>query len=152
MKQITMPIVGVITVVALAAGFGGGYFFKGYQQMKLRGSFVNGQFGGAQRFNGARMGGQNGGMMRDGATGTVLSMDDKSITIKLVDGSSKIVLFSDTTKYTNTKDATKTDLKVGAEVAAFGTPNSDGSVTAVNIQINPVSFRPSPSPTATPGK
>lgn len=147
MKQITMPVLGIITVAALAAGFGGGYFFRNYQQMKMRANFAGGNF---QRFNGM-MGNRGGGMMgRGGATGTILSMDDKSITIKLIDGSSKIILFSDTTKYSDTKDAKKSDLKVGSEVAAFGTPNSDGSVTATNIQINPQFGRPLPSPT--PGK
>lgn len=140
-----LPI--ALLVVGLAGGFGGGYLFRNYQLTKLRGSFGNGQFGGVQRFNGARMGAPNGGMVGSGgATGTILSMDDKSITIKLTDGSSKIILFSDTTKYSDTKDATKTDLKIGSEVAAFGTPNSDGSVTASSIQINPVNFRPSPTP------
>lgn len=149
MKQITMPTVVITAVVALAIGFGTGYLFKGNQQAKLRGTFVNGQIGGAQRFNGAKLGDNGGAMGRGGSVGTILSMDDNSVTIKLIDGSSKIILLSETTKYSDSKDATKSDLKIGSDVSAFGTPNSDGSVTATSIQLNPQFVRP--SPTSTPG-
>lgn len=87
-------------------------------------------------------------MGRGGVIGSIISMDDKSITVKLADGSSKIVLFSDATTYSNTVRAAKSDLKVGENVAIFGAANSDGSVTATEIQLNPEFFRPSPSPTA----
>lgn len=130
MKVIT-PI--ILILVGLGVGFLGGYQYRNYRLNQTRGNFANG----TQRFNGARMGGGNGGMMGRGAvTGSILSMDDKSITVKLNDGSTKIVLFADSTTYSNTINATKTDLKVGGEVAAFGTTNSDGSVTATRIQIN----------------
>lgn len=136
-----------ILIVGVVGGFLGGYFFRNYQISKLRTGFANGVQG--QRFNGARAGTPNSGMIgRGGTSGTVLSMDDKSITIKLIDGSSKIILFSESTKYVDTKEAAKNNIKVGIEVSAFGTPNSDGSVTAENIQLNPISFMPSPTPSA----
>jgi hypothetical protein len=65
-------------------------------------------------------------------------MDDKSITVKLQDGSTKIVILSDTTSFSTSSTGSKSDLKTGDTVAAFGTPNSDGSVTAQNVQINPM--------------
>ena len=34
--------------------------------------------------------------------------------------------------------ATKADLTVGQRVAVFGTTNTDGSVTAANVQLNPM--------------
>lgn len=64
-------------------------------------------------------------------------MDDKSITVKLQDGSSKIVLLSNTTAYNKSATGAKSDLKTGEKVAVFGTENSDGSVTARDVQLNP---------------
>jgi hypothetical protein len=65
-------------------------------------------------------------------------MDDKSITVKEQDASTKIIILSDTTTFSKSADGSKGDLKTGITVAAFGTPNSDGSVTAQNVQINPM--------------
>ncbi len=70
--------------------------------------------------------------------GEILSTDEKSITVKLQDGSSKIVLFSQKMTLNKASQATITDLKTGEKVAVFGTENSDGSVTAQNIQLNPI--------------
>jgi hypothetical protein len=69
--------------------------------------------------------------------GEIIAADEKSITVKLQDGSSKIVLLSDKTEINKTASTTKEDLKVGEKVAAFGTENSDGSVTAQSVQLNP---------------
>ena len=76
-------------------------------------------------------------MGRGGVAGSIVSMDDKSITVKMTDESTKIVLFSDATAYSNAATASKEDLKVGVDVVVFGATNSDGSVTATNVQINP---------------
>jgi hypothetical protein len=75
--------------------------------------------------------------------GEIVSMDANSVTIKLQDGSSKIINLSSSTTYSKTDTASKTDLKTGDRIAAFGTPNSDGSITAQNIQVNPM-FRIGP--------
>lgn len=69
--------------------------------------------------------------------GEIISLDDKTLTIKMADGSSKIVLISDTTKINQSTAATKTDLKVGIKIMVNGETNSDGSVTSRNIEINP---------------
>lgn len=146
--RVIVPIIAVL--VGLGVGFFGGIEYKNYQANKLRSSFTA---GGAQRFTGTRTGqaGQNGAAVRGGAVnGTILSMDAKSITVKLADGSTKIVLFSGSTTYSNTATASQTDLKVGSTVAVMGAANSDGSVTASNVQINPMSFRPQGSPSPTP--
>ena len=70
--------------------------------------------------------------------GEIISTDDKGVTVKLTDGSSKIVMISDTTSINNVTTATKKDLKVGEKVMVVGQTNSDGSVSAQNIQINPI--------------
>jgi hypothetical protein len=52
-----------------------------------------------------------------------------------------------------TQTTSKSDLTQGANVAVFGSPNSDGSVTAQNVQLNPMfRMRPdgSPMPSGSP--
>lgn len=129
-----------ITVVALVITVlaGGGGFFAGMQYQKSQRSSQFAQFRDGQRPNGQNgqaLNGQRGGFRP--VTGQVISTDDKSITVKLADGSSKIVLYSDSTQISKADTAQKTDITEGANVAVFGTENSDGSVTAQNIQLNP---------------
>lgn len=124
-------IIAIIVVVSLIAGAGG--FFAGmkYQQSKS----PAGRFGNLQ---GARNG--NFGQRAQGfrpVNGEIIGADDKSITVKLQDGSSKIVLLADTTSINKSSEGSKSDLKTGEKVAVFGTENSDGSVTAQNVQLNP---------------
>lgn len=153
MKNTGILITVICLLIGLGIGFFGGYKYRNYRLSKAMVNFgANGNF---QRFTGngtTRMMGQNGnGMMRGGAVeGTILSMDDKSVTVKLSDGSSKIILFSGSTTYSNTVTSTRTDLKVGGTVAVFGASNSDGSITATNVQINPTFFRPQNSPNPSP--
>ena len=117
-------ILAISVVIFSVGGFVGG---MKYQQSKTGQPAPQGQ-----RQN--RFGGQN--VVRPVA-GEILSVDDKTIVVKLVDGSSKIVLWSDKTTLNKAGEATKSDLKIGVRVAAFGTANPDGSVTAQNVQINP---------------
>ena len=122
-----MKNINILAIVLLLVGLGGG-FFAGmkYQQNQTP---QRGQFRGQ---------GQNQG--RQGSrpvSGEILSLDGKSITVKLQDGSSKIVLLTDTTSIGKTEEASKSALVVGEKVAIFGSDNSDGSVTAQNIQLNP---------------
>ncbi len=139
----------VLVLVGLGVGFVGGYFFKNYEQTQQRNSLKAGGTGG-QRFvpNGTGgQGGQNRGMFGGGVEGEVFLVDDKSLTIKLTDGSTKIVLFSGATTYSATSISKKEDLKEGTKVAVFGTSNSDGSITAQSVQINPITkWASSPSP------
>lgn len=117
----------VLIVLAAGAGFFGG---MKYQQSQ-RPNFPAGNFA-------SRNSQRNGQNNFRPVAGQILSVDDKSITVKLSDGSSKIVLLTGSTTLSQSATASATDLKVGENVAAFGTDNSDGSVTAANIQINPM--------------
>lgn len=127
--KVIVPIISVL--IGLGVGFFGGMEYRNYQIRNTRGNF--------QRFVGGRIGSQgevNSQAFRGGAIdGSVISMDDKSMTVKMNDGSTKIVLLSGSTSYSNTVAAAKTDLKAGDSVAVFGTPNSDGSVTASDVQL-----------------
>ncbi len=141
--KVIVPI--ILVLVGLGVGFLSGYEYRNYRLQRQTGT--SGTF---QRFNGARTPGQNGMMGRGGVEGSILSVDATSMTVKLADGSTKIIIFSGSTTYSNTTVAAQSDLKTGSTVAVFGSTNSDGSVTATNVQINPINFRPQGTPGPTP--
>ena len=145
-KEIVVPVV-IASLVFAGVGFIGGMQFQKGQRVLMRG---DGQ--GNFMMTGGPRGGQGGArMMGQGmrpVTGEIISADEKSITVKMEDGSSKIVLISDTTTINKTDPGAKTDLTVGTRVGVFGADNN-GTVTAQNIQINPQQMRigtPSASP------
>jgi len=134
MKQ---NIIAVILLVTVIAGAGG--FFAGtkYQQNK-RGQFMT------QTGNGTRPGGmmnpQSGNGQRGGfrpVSGEIIKSDATSVTVKLTDGSSKIILLTEATQINKAETGTAEDLTAGTMVAVFGSENADGSVTAQNVQVNP---------------
>ncbi len=129
----------IIIIVALVAA--GISFFAGtkYQQSKtplFSGRMPSGQLAG--RIN-------NRGGFRP-VSGEIISIDDKSLTVKLADGSSKIIILSEKTEVNEAQKKSQGDLKTGLKVGVFGIENSDGSVTAQNIQLNPVQFNVTPTP------
>ena len=129
------PILLTILLVVIAAGAA---FFGGIQYQK---SQRNAQFanftGGSGNAGFRRMGMANGQNSGQAVVGEILKSDDSSITVKTQDGSSKIILLSGSTAINKQATGTKDDLKPGERVAVFGTSNSDGSVTAQNVQLNP---------------
>ena len=137
-----------IAILAVIVGGAGGFFGGMQYQKSQRASFAGNTAGFAARgLNGTPgVRGRNG----NGAVGTILSVDTNSMTVKMNDGSSKIVLLTGSTSINKAATAAVSDLIVGETVSAFGTTNTDGSVTATNVQINPVMRAPS-SPSGTPG-
>ena len=69
--------------------------------------------------------------------GEIIAKDEQSITVKLLDGGSKIIFFSETTNVGKINSGTASDLLLGEQVTVNGLPNDDGSVTAQMIQIRP---------------
>lgn len=123
----------VLTIMAGAGGFYGG---MKYQQTKRPSAFF--QLGNGQNLPGGTM--RTGNGARNGfrpVAGEIIKSDANSITVKLTDGSSKIVLINDKTDIRKTDQGVKSDLTTGTQVAVFGSENADGSVTAQNVQINP---------------
>ena len=127
-----LPIVIVIVLAVGGAGFYGGML---YGKKNAGGAFrqANGQFAGRPGVNGSRQGNKNGGMIN----GEILKSDDNSITIKLSDGGSKIVYFSDKTTISKFVAATKSDLSVGTNVMVSATSDTSGNSAASFIQIRP---------------
>jgi hypothetical protein len=134
----------VIALFIVAGGaFYGGMVYGQNKNKKLgnlpRGNFQNmtseqrqqamQQFG-----NGA---GRPEGVLGGIVGGEVINKDDKSITIKLRDGGSKIVFYSASTTVDKNVAGATTDLEVGKQVTINGSANSDGSITASNVQILP---------------
>jgi hypothetical protein len=124
----------IITFVALVL-VGAGAFFGGmkYSQNKITQGF-------AQRMQ-AGIGNRT-GIAGDRAgtgfiTGDIIFKDDKSITVKLRDGGSKIIFYSDTTELSKFASGTLSDLEVGKSVSVNGKTNQDGSITAQSIQLRP---------------
>jgi len=130
-----------LLTIIVAVIFGAVGFFGGMKYQQARRSTVFRQFGNGQFRNTVGVNGQQTGGTRQGfrlVNGEIIAADSKSITVKLQDGSSRIVLVSDQTSINKAETATMSDLKTGEKVAVFGTENSDGSVTAQNIQLNPI--------------
>lgn len=147
MKSIKLLYVVIIAVVVAVVAF-----FGGTQYQKMQRATMFAQFSGNARFGGQR--GQFMGHMdakgQNMVTGSIVNKDNNSITVKLPDGSSKIVILSGSTSINKQATGSASDLKSGDTVAIFGSTNSDGSVTAQNIQLNPQMHKMnggSPAPT-----
>lgn len=120
------------------------FFFIGMQVGKsTQGNTLGGQ-NGRSFGNGQMMGGQNGGrtsgMMRGGGivSGTIVSFDDKSVTISLRDGGTKTIYISGTTIVSKSAVGTRTDLLNGSNIIVNGTANQDGSIAATSVQLRPI--------------
>jgi hypothetical protein len=154
MSQKNIITTVVIAVICLAGGFYGGTMYQkkksvrptDFQSMSQdqRQSMLQGFRNGAGG-TGTRRGGQ--GIAGGGFTGgQISSKDDKSITVKTADGGSKIIFYSASTMVGKTASGTPEDLQIGGQVVVTGSTNSDGSITAQNIQIRPAGQMPPMGP------
>ncbi len=132
-KNHSKTIIATVAVLILlgASFYGGTVYAKTQSTRGFMGANGGGQFTAGQRAGtGMRsMGGFT--------AGEIISKDDTSMTLKMPDGSTKIVLMGSTTKVTKSTDGSLTDLAVGTNVTVTGTPNSDKSVTATSVEIRP---------------
>jgi hypothetical protein len=126
----------IILTIVLVIAVGVGGFFTGmkYQQSKqptrvdfqsLRGARQSGGMPAAPQRAGA-------GMVR----GEIIDKDEKSVTVKLPDDSSKIILISENTKINKATEGSVDDLETGKQIVVFGQENSDKSISATNIQLD----------------
>jgi hypothetical protein len=123
----------VIACALVAITFGAGGFYGGMQYADSQ--HPNQRFGGPGQFQAFQRGA--GGRGFNGAGGQVISKDDKSLTLQLMGGGSKIVYYSASTTVGKMATGTIADVIQGSNVMVMGTTNSDGSVTASLIQLRP---------------
>jgi hypothetical protein len=137
----------IVIAVLVAVLIAGGMFYAGmkYQIKKgfLQGAQRRGNMGNRQNVEGGQRNGNQPGRMagnREGggfASGEIIAKDEKSITIKMRDGGSKIVFLSDATQIGKITTGVVGDLSSGLEVMVNGKSNPDGSLNAENVQIRP---------------
>jgi hypothetical protein len=141
-KTITLPIAVIVALVVGGAGFYGGMLYgksrggsgpANFQNMSQdqRRAFFQGNGQGTRTGNFANRTG-NGFV-----SGTIIAKDIQSIAVKMPDGGSKIVFLSDQTEISRSASGTIADLNVSENVIVTGKANTDGSLTASNIQIRP---------------
>ncbi len=133
MNKKNIGVAVLVAVVFAGAGFYGGMSYaKAAGPMRGNTAFAGGQFAG-------RMGGAGGRAGFGGAVaGQILSKDATSFTVKMQDGSTKIVLLSASTTVMKTSQGSVTDLTTGTNVVVTGSANADGSVTAQRVQLGGV--------------
>jgi len=147
MKKI-LPIIIVVIVIV-----GGGAFYGGmkYQQNKnpmsgfSRQNFQNLSEEQRQQLQANAGGAFQGGNRAAGQgflAGEVISKDAQSLIIKMQDGGSKIIFYSDSTEISKFVQGAVSDLEVGETVMINGTANQDGSITAKSIQLRPANLNP----------
>lgn len=129
--------IGCLIVLVVAAG---GAFYGGmkYGQSKDAAAASLARAARSQQFGGGRggaLGGMRGANGGGFTTGDVISKDDKSITLKLRDGGSKIIFYSPATTVMKSVSGTMQDVAAGESVMISGAANADGSVNAESIQV-----------------
>ncbi len=151
----TWIIFVVVTVVVAVLAFVGGDVYGQKKVLRNSGAKWSGMYGNGANFGGnfqgqglagdrRGAGSVGGAMMRGGmnanfVNGDIISKDDKSVTLQLRDGGSKIVFFSSSTPIMQATAGTVADLQVGQSLMVNGTVGTDGSLVAQNIQIRPAS-------------
>lgn len=134
-KKSVLYSVIVLILIALS-------FYGGMQYQKTGNGTKNTNRSQLPGMGAGGAGGRNAGGF---TTGEIVSLDDQSLTIKMPNGSTKIVFYSAKTPLAKQSTATLEDLKAGETVTVVSTANPDGSVTAKNIQIGKVIMNTPPS-------
>jgi len=126
----------IIVLIAFASFYGGITYNKSKGVAAILATRSNRPAG---QFGGQNTGNRNGGGF---TAGEILSMDTQSITIKLQNGGSKIIFYTNKTPVSKMVDGTSADLVTGNQITVMGSTNPDGSINAESVQIRPTSIKP----------
>jgi len=135
----------ITLVVALAFGVVG--FFGGMQYQKSKLSTGFSRTGQQVKSNFVQQGSGNQGRTSMGGrpvSGEIISADENSITVKMQDGSTKIITYSDSTKVSKTSDGSVSDLSVGEQITVMGSESTQGTITAQSIFVGSGMFQGQP--------
>jgi len=125
----------LLIIIALILIIGGGAFYGGMKygqnsSLKQRQQLFQGNIeGNFQRITNRETG-------SNFLSGEVISKDEQSLTLKMLDGGSMIIFFSDSTQISKTAEGLINDIEIGKQIMVTGEQNSDGSYTAKTIQLS----------------
>lgn len=128
----------VIAIIVVGAGA----FYGGMKYQQTKKPVFTARNGAA----GGTFLGRTGAGGNNVVSGVILSEDSNSITVQQRTGGNKIVILPGSAQIGKFVTGTTADLSVGQNVMVVGTGNSDGSVTAQDVQIRPAM----PSASSTP--
>jgi len=139
MKKI-IPIIIALVIVGGGAFYGGMKYGQSTRQnfakQNLGGSSQNFQNLSQEQRQQLLQGRTGGGAGANFLNGEVIAKDEQSLTLKMSDGGSKIIFFSDSTTISKMTDGSINDIEIGKQVMVSGEQNSDGSYTAKTIQLS----------------
>ena len=155
MSKKFITIILISNLIVIGVGVYGG--IKYAESGSLRNEFSRADFQNLspeerqQRFSatgGRASGDHEGGSFRGGfgsgsdgtrpLAGEIITQNEDSFTIKLSDGSTKIIFVNDSTQITKSVDGVLDDLMNGEQMFISGDENPDGSYTAQTIQLIPI--------------
>ena len=122
----------IVAIILMGASFYGGIKYS-QSNTPARGNLAG--FPGSQNVATGTRNGRGFGAGGGAVIGDIISKDSGSITVKLADGSTKIVLVPASASVMKMVIGSDADLSVGKSIVANGTANSDGSITAMTIQL-----------------
>jgi len=132
----------MVIIFAVAVLSGGLGFFGGIKYQETKKPTGTSPFSMRNRTNGTNTTNGTNGTKQQGTksgmqpvSGEITAVDGTSITVKTMDGSSKIILVSSATTVNKTTEGTVSDLKTGEKVMVIGTSGNDGTVTASMISL-----------------
>lgn len=139
MVKQNLVITIVIVIVVGALGFYGGIQYQKSQRVSFSADSNQKFVGGANQQRGVGRQGNIAGLSP--VSGEITAIDDNTVTVKTQNGSSKIIVYSASTKVNKTSEGSKSDLKVGEQIMAIGSESSDGTITAQSISVGGALFK-----------